>query len=122
MIFGNLSLLSGSGVVFTHSPRWSGDMVSLWGDFTLGNQGEDVVSGLVETLPISRKQAEEENREEGITLETHFPEVYNRIRELAKHLIYTRKWSPQEMEFTFRRINDAQGVHNYFWKVRPVRG
>jgi hydroxymethylglutaryl-CoA synthase len=27
-----------------------------------------------------------------------------------------------EMEFTFRRINDAQGVHNYFWKVRPVRG
>ena len=26
-----------------------------------------------------------------------------------------------EMEFTFRRINDAQGVHNYFWKVRPIR-
>ena len=25
------------------------------------------------------------------------------------------------MEFTFRRINDAQGVHNYFWKVRPIR-
>jgi len=28
----------------------------------------------------------------------------------------------QAMEFTFRKINDAQGVHNYFWKVRPVRG
>jgi hydroxymethylglutaryl-CoA synthase len=27
----------------------------------------------------------------------------------------------QQMEFTFRKINDAQGVHNYFWKVRPVR-
>ena len=27
----------------------------------------------------------------------------------------------QKMEFTFRKINDAQGVHNYFWKVRPVR-
>lgn len=26
-----------------------------------------------------------------------------------------------EMEFTFRRINDAQGVHNYFWKARPIR-
>lgn len=25
------------------------------------------------------------------------------------------------MEFTFRRINDAQGMHNYFWKVRPIR-
>lgn len=26
------------------------------------------------------------------------------------------------MEFTFRKINDAQGMRNYFWKVRPVRG
>lgn len=26
------------------------------------------------------------------------------------------------MEFTFRKINDAQGMHNYFWKIRPVRG
>lgn len=25
------------------------------------------------------------------------------------------------MEFTFRKINDAQGMHNYFWKVRPIR-
>jgi len=27
----------------------------------------------------------------------------------------------QKMEFVFRKINDGQGVHNYFWKVRPVR-
>ena len=27
----------------------------------------------------------------------------------------------QDMEFTFRKINDGQGVHNYFWKMRPVR-
>jgi hydroxymethylglutaryl-CoA synthase len=27
----------------------------------------------------------------------------------------------QEMEFVFRKINDGQGVHNYFWKVRPVK-
>lgn len=25
------------------------------------------------------------------------------------------------MEFTFRKINEAQGMHNYFWKARPVR-
>jgi hydroxymethylglutaryl-CoA synthase len=25
------------------------------------------------------------------------------------------------MEMTFRRIHDALGVHNYFWKCRPVR-
>jgi 3-hydroxy-3-methylglutaryl CoA synthase len=26
------------------------------------------------------------------------------------------------MELTFRRITDALGVHNYFWKTRPARG
>ncbi|MEE4354343.1 MAG: PEP/pyruvate-binding domain-containing protein [Desulfatiglans sp.] len=101
MVFGNLTGQSGSGVVFTHSPRWSGDMINLWGDFTLANQGEDVVSGLVKTLPISVKQAEEENRDSSLTLETDFPEIYDTVRELAKNLIYGEKWGPQEMEFTF---------------------
>lgn len=101
MVFGNFSQQSGSGVLFTHSPRSSSDIISLWGDFSLGNQGEDVVSGLVKTLPISKKQAEMENRESEITLETHFPEIYRGIRELAKDLIYNKNWGPQEMEFTF---------------------
>ena len=26
-----------------------------------------------------------------------------------------------KVEFTFRRIHDGAGVHNYFWKCRPVR-
>ena len=26
------------------------------------------------------------------------------------------------MELTFRRIHDASGVHNYFWKCKPARG
>jgi pyruvate, orthophosphate dikinase len=74
---------------------------SLYGDFTLGNQGEDVVSGLVKTLPISIKQQDEEMRDTDITLETHFPEIYNALEKMAKELIYKRGWSPQEMEFTF---------------------
>lgn len=101
MVFGNLSQQSGSGVVFTQYPRWSGDVVRLWGDFTIGNQGEDVVSGLVKTLPISNQQAEVENRKNQITLEAHFPEIYHTVRDAAKDLIYDRKWVPQEMEFTF---------------------
>lgn len=101
MVFGNLSQQSGSGVVFTHSPRIAGDMIMLWGDFTLGNQGEDVVSGLVNTLPISQRQVQMENREVDITLETHFSPIYQAIRDLAKHLIYDERWGPQEMEFTF---------------------
>jgi len=23
---------------------------------------------------------------------------------------------------TFRRLHSADGIHNYFWKARPVRG
>ena len=26
------------------------------------------------------------------------------------------------VELTFRRMYTAQGVHNYFWKARPVHG
>ena len=101
MVFGNLSNSSGSGVIFTHSPRWSGESLKLWGDFTLGNQGEDVVSGLVKTLPISISQQEIEMRETDITLETHFPEIYKALKNWANELIYKKGWTPQEIEFTF---------------------
>ena len=101
MVFGNFSSESGAGVFFTHNPRWSGDMLTLWGDFSSGNQGEDVVSGLVSTYPISTKQAEIENRQNETTLETSFPAIYKTMRNWAKDLFYKRHWSPQEMEFTF---------------------
>jgi len=101
MVFGNISPQAGSGVFFTHNPRWSGDTLSPWGDFTLENQGEDVVAGLVRTLPISVKQQTIEMRDTDITLETHYPAIYAAIRKWAAQLIYKRGWSPQELEFTF---------------------
>ncbi|OIP89506.1 MAG: hypothetical protein AUK24_06265 [Syntrophaceae bacterium CG2_30_49_12] len=34
----------------------------------------------------------------------------------------TEKINPDmPVEFTFRRVHEAQGIHNYFWKCRPVR-
>lgn len=101
MVYGNISSQSGSGVFFTHNPKLSGDTLRLWGDFTLGNQGEDVVSGLVTTLPISVRQQDIEMRETNITLESNFPNIYNNLRKWANELIYNKGWSPQEMEFTF---------------------
>ena len=101
MVFGNTSQQSGTGVFFTHNPRWSEDSLRLWGDFTIGNQGEDVASGLVNTLPMSIIQQDIEMRETDITLESHFPEIYKALKNLANELIYTRGWGPQEMEFTF---------------------
>lgn len=101
MVFGNRSQKSGSGVIFTHNPRWSGDTLRLWGDFTIGNQGEDVVSGLVTTLPISVIQQDIEMRDTDITLETHFPEIYKTLKSFAHELIENQGWGPQELEFTF---------------------
>jgi len=101
MVYGNLGRKSGSGVMFTHSPRLSGDNLQLWGDFTIGNQGEDVVSGLVNTLPVSDVQKKYEKKNAEKTLESDFPEIYNALRKLSSALIYKKGWSPQEIEFTF---------------------
>jgi len=101
MIFGNLSMHSGSGVLFTHSPKFSTEALRLWGDYTIGNQGEDVVSGLVVTFPVSTFQADLESRPRKFSLEKMFPGVYSTLREYAKKLIYEEKWAPQDIEFTF---------------------
>jgi pyruvate,orthophosphate dikinase len=101
MVFGNLSDQSGSGVLFTHSPKLSTDKLRPWGDYTTGNQGEDVVSGLVITYPISVYQAKMENRPGDLALENRFPEIYQALRDYAKILIYDNLWAPQDIEFTF---------------------
>lgn len=101
MVFGNLAESSGSGVLFTHNPRWSGETLGLWGDFTTRNQGEDVALGLVRTLPISIRQQDSELRDTDTTLETHFPEIYHTLERWANDLIHKKGWGPQEIEFTF---------------------
>jgi len=105
MVYGNVSQESGTGVFFTHNPRWSEDSLRLWGDFTIGNQGEDVASGLVNTLPISIIQQDIEMRETDIILESHFPKIYKALKELSNELIHEKGWSPQEIEFTFESPN-----------------
>jgi pyruvate,orthophosphate dikinase len=117
MVYGNISDNSGAGVFFTHNPRWSGDSLRLWGDFSIGNQGEDVVSGLVTTLPISITQQDIELRETDITLETHFQDIYVAMKNWAVDLIERRGWSPQEMEFTFE---GPSADHLYLLQTRDM--
>ena len=105
MVFGNISRQSGSGVVFSHSPKLPGDTIRLWGDFTIGNQGEDVVSGLVKTLPISEVQRELEERVSKKSLEKNFPNIYSQLRKVVHQLVYDEGWNPQEIEFTFEGEN-----------------
>ncbi len=101
MTFGNISLEAGTGVVFTAPPFGKLSRVALWGDYTPGNQGEDIVSGLVTTYPISIEQKKREGREDEPSLQERFPEIYQALFDIAQDLIYNKKWSHQEIEFTF---------------------
>ncbi len=101
MVFGNMSPQSGSGVVFTAHPYRQVRRVALWGDYASGDQGEDIVSGLVTTHPISVEQAEIDGRTIETTLEKQAPEVYRELLSIARNLVYEKEWNPQEIEFTF---------------------
>lgn len=101
MVFGNLDTNSGSGVLFTRNPKEPSDRLVLWGDYTPGAQGEDIVSGLVNTFPISVEQKLYEGRVHEKSLEEAFPEIYQTLLEISEKLIYKEKWDHQEIEFTF---------------------
>ena len=102
MVFGNISLRSGSGVVFTHNSSSKVPGISLNGDFTICSQGEDVVAGLVYTLPISEDQRLSETDPLEVSLEKDFPNIYNRLFRYARRLVEDLGYSHQEIEFTFQ--------------------
>jgi pyruvate, orthophosphate dikinase len=117
MVFGNLNENAGSGVVFTAHPYRRVRRVALWGDYAPGDQGEDIVSGLVATYPISVEQAEIDGRSKENTLEERFPEIYEALLALARELVYKKGWNPQEIEFTFE---SPQAADLYILQTRDM--
>ncbi|MDY0350356.1 MAG: PEP/pyruvate-binding domain-containing protein [Desulfobulbaceae bacterium] len=101
MVYGNLGQNSGSGVVFTAHPYRKVRRVALWGDYAPGDQGEDIVSGLVTSQPISIEQAQIDGRPVENSLEKRFPAIYEKLLSISRDLVYTKGWNPQEIEFTF---------------------
>ena len=108
MVYGNLGPESGSGVLFTAHPYRKVSRVALWGDYATGDQGEDIVSGLVNTQPISVEQAELDGRPEENSLEIKFPKIYERLLAISRELVYEKRWNPQEIEFTFEGPEDTE--------------
>ena len=100
MIYGNISEVSGTGVVFTQNPHRERPGVHLYGDFTMRSQGEDIVGGLVKPLPIGETQRIAANLE-GPSMQTALPEIYKKIYSIATTLTEDLGYAPQEMEFTF---------------------
>jgi pyruvate,orthophosphate dikinase len=101
MVLGNKSRQSGTGVVFTNSPFNDLSGLHLFGDYVRCSQGEDVVSGLVNTLAISENQRKLSKQECFGSLESDFPQIYRELSTLAAKLIEQHGFVHQEIEFTF---------------------
>lgn len=101
MVLGNIHRESGSGVVFTRDVKKPSAAINLTGDFSFLSQGEDIVGGLINTLPISELQRAAEYKTCPFSLETQYPEIYNKLQEIAKNMIEKDGFSHQEIEFTF---------------------
>ncbi len=108
MVYGNKSQSSGSGVLFTAHPYRKVQRVALWGDYAYGDQGEDIVSGLVTSYPVSVEQAELDGRAVDKTLEVRYPDIYRELLTISRELVYDKGWNPQEIEFTFEGPDASQ--------------
>ncbi len=118
MVFGNMSVRAGSGVVFTRNPRVSSTGVGLYGDFTLRSQGEDVVAGLVHPYPVSEAQRVEYSPQLEVSMETELPGIYAAIRGIARALVNEHGFEHQEIEFTFES-DHPEDLH--ILQIRPMR-
>ncbi len=87
MAFGNMGDDSATGVTFSRSPV-TGEK-TLYGDFLVNAQGEDVVAGIRQTLPIAE-------------LETIMPEIYKEFVEISDGLEKHYK-EMQDIEFTVQK-------------------
>ncbi len=87
MVFGNMGNKSGTGVVFTRDPG-TGEK-TLYGEYLLNAQGEDVVAGIRTPSPIRGMKKE-------------LPEAYNELLGLTEKLEKYYKY-PQDIEFTIEK-------------------
>src|SRR4051794_39462575 len=78
MVFGNLGMDSGTGVAFTRDPG-SGDQ-GVYGDYLQNAQGEDVVAGIRNTVPLTDLEDIDKNSYDQLmdimsTLEQHYKDL-----------------------------------------------
>ncbi len=84
MVYGNMGEQSGTGVCFTRNP--STGEASLYGEFLVNAQGEDVVAGIRTPQPIAE-------------MEAAFPDAYRQLVEVAGRL-EQHNGDMQDIEFT----------------------
>jgi pyruvate,orthophosphate dikinase len=87
MVFGNMGADSGTGVAFTRNPS-TGEK-ELFGEFLVNAQGEDVVAGIRDPLPIGQ-------------MAKALPEPFHALEE-ARALLEAHYRDAQDLEFTVER-------------------
>lgn len=105
MVLGNLHRTSGTGVLFTHAPDVEKPGIHLYGDFTLCSQGEDIVAGLVNPMPVTERQRKKIFNDKGVSLQSMFPGIYKKLLNISDELTEKYGFSHQEIEFTFESDN-----------------
>ncbi|MBP6440987.1 MAG: pyruvate, phosphate dikinase, partial [Caldilineaceae bacterium] len=98
MVFGNMGDTSATGVAFTRNPV-NGD-AELYGDFLINAQGEDVVAGIRNTLPIAQMKE---------LMPAAFDEFMTIVTKLENHFR-----DMQDVEFTIER--------NKLWMLQTRNG
>ncbi|WP_328900091.1 pyruvate, phosphate dikinase [Streptomyces sp. NBC_00441] len=78
MVFGNLGPDSGTGVAFTRDP--AGGHQGVYGDYLQNAQGEDVVAGIRNTVPLAELESIDKQSYDQLltimeTLETHYKDL-----------------------------------------------
>jgi pyruvate,orthophosphate dikinase len=99
MVFGNLGADSGTGVAFTRNPISGAKQ--LYGDFLPNAQGEDVVAGIRDTLPLA-------------ALKRRKPKIYRRLEVYAQRL-EKHYQDAQDLEFTI------EGSKLYMLQTRSAK-
>ncbi len=87
MVFGNMGTDSGTGVGFTRNPGTGEN--SLFGEYLVNAQGEDVVAGIRTPKPLAE-------------MEREMPEIFRQLSELRRRL-ETHYAEVQDFEFTIER-------------------
>ena len=96
MVFGNMGERSATGVAFTRDP--STGEARFYGEFLINAQGEDVVAGIRNPIPIS-KQRREALGVDGLSLEEAMPDVFKQLTDVANRLENHYR-DMQDIEFT----------------------
>lgn len=99
MVFGNLGVTSATGVAFTRNPS-TGER-SLFGEFLINAQGEDVVAGIRTPQHLTEKSRLDVEAQKP-SMQVLLPEVYAELTALCERLEKHYR-DMQDIEFTIER-------------------